>query len=63
MIALLYLKRPFNWSDEGVDERWGEIPTWRFLVESALHRSGELQKCIQRLEDPLIDEQKRHQRG
>jgi hypothetical protein len=31
MISLLYLKYGFNESDEGVSERWGEIPPRQYL--------------------------------
>ena len=31
MVSLLYLKRAFNESDEGVDERWGETPTCQYF--------------------------------
>ena len=31
MVSLLYLKHPFNESDEDVVQRWGETPTWQYF--------------------------------
>ncbi|MDO9024262.1 IS5 family transposase, partial [Zwartia sp.] len=31
MVSLLYLKHAFNESDEGVVERWAEMPTWQYF--------------------------------
>lgn len=32
MVALLYLKHVFNESDGEVIQRWGETPTWQYLL-------------------------------
>ena len=31
MVSLLYLKHPFNESDEDVVQRWGETPAWQYF--------------------------------